>query len=203
MCTYSISDELSSSARNGRLLNNDSTLTSVLSDNASNSLESGHISGAAGTNTTVLCGSVDGNKNDISLADVLGDVGREEQIRLALIDGNLALLGGGTLAVGGGLIRDLGRSATITGNSDDIVQTRLVDRRVAGVPTSDTVGVSVDNGDLDVGVLESNDSSGRATCKQSVSLIQPNSLARAVYGSRELDKHAIMILSALSQVSQT
>jgi len=159
----SISDELSSSARNGRLLNNDCTLTSVLSNNASNGLESGHISSAAGTNTTVLRGSVDGNKNDISLADVLGDVGREEQVRLALIDGNLALLGGGTLAVGGRLVRDLGRSATITGDSDDIVQTRLVDRRVAGVPTSDTVGVSVDDGDLDVGVLESNDSGSRAT----------------------------------------
>ena len=76
---------------------------------------------------------------------------------------SLALLGGGTLAVGGRLVRDLGRSATITGNSDDIVQTRLVDRRVAGVPTSDTVGVSVDDGDLDVGVLESNDSGSRAT----------------------------------------
>jgi hypothetical protein len=203
LCTYGISDELSSSARNGRLLNNDCTLTSVLSNNASNGLESGHISSAAGTNTTVLRGSVDGNKNDISLADVLGDVGREEQVRLALIDGNLALLGGGTLAVGGRLVRDLGRSATITGDSDDIVQTRLVDRRVAGVPTSDTVGVSVDDGDLDVGVLESNDSGSRATCKQSVSAVQPNSLARAVYGSRGLDKHAIMILSALSQLSRT
>jgi hypothetical protein len=163
LCTYSISNELSSSARNSRLLNNDGTLTGVLSNDTSDGLESGHVSGAAGTNTTVLGGGVDGNKNDISLADVLGDVGGEEQVRLALIDGDLALLSGGALAVGGRLARDLARSATITGDSDDVVQTRLVNRRVTGVPASDTVNVSVDDGDLNVGVLESNDSGGRAT----------------------------------------
>lgn len=159
----SISNKLSSSARNSRLLDNDSTLTGVLSNDTSNSLESGHVSGAAGTNTTVLGGGVDGNKDNIGLADVLSNIGREEQVGLALIDGDLALLSGGALAVGGGLAGNLARSATITGDSDDVVQTRLVDRRVAGVPTSDTVNVSVDDGDLNLGVLESNDSGSRAT----------------------------------------
>lgn len=157
MHVKSISNKLSSSARNSGLLNNDSTLTGVLSNDTSDSLESGHVSGAAGTNTTVLGGGVDGNKDDIGLADVLGNVGREEQVGLALIDSNLALLSGGALAIGGGLAGDLARSATITGDSDDVVQTRLVDRRVAGVPTSDTVNVSVDDSDLNLGVLESND----------------------------------------------
>jgi hypothetical protein len=134
---------------------------------------------------------------------MLGNVGREEQVRLALIDGDLTLLAGGALAVGGRLAGDLGRSATITGNSDDIVQTGLVDGRVAGVPASDTVGVSVDDGNLNLGVLESNDSGSRATYKQFVSLVEPNGIARAVYGSRGLDKRAIMILDALSRLWRT
>jgi hypothetical protein len=174
LCTYSISDELSSSARNSRLLNNDGTLTGVLSNDSSDGLESGHVSSAAGTNTTVLGGCVDSDKDDIGLANVLGNIGRKEQVGLALIDGDLTLFSGGALAVGGRLARDLASSATITGDSDDIVQARLVDRRVAGVPASDTGDISVDDGNLDLGVLESNDSSSRATCKQLVSLTELN-----------------------------
>jgi hypothetical protein len=44
------------------------------------------------------------------------------------------------------------------------VQARLVDGRVAGVPSADSGHVSVHNGDLDVRVLEGNDCGGRATC---------------------------------------
>jgi hypothetical protein len=159
----SISDKLGSSARNSRLLDNDGTLAGVLSNDAGDSLESGHISGAAGTNTTVLGGSVNGNQDNIGLANVLGNVGGEEQVGLALSNGDLAVLSRGTLTISGRLIGDLGRSATITGNSDDIVQTGLVDRGVAGVPTANAGGVSVDDSNLNVRVLESDDSSGRAT----------------------------------------
>jgi hypothetical protein len=159
----SISDKLGSSARNSGLLNNDGTLTSVLSNDASNGLESGHISGTAGTDTTVLGGGVDGNENDIGLADVLGNVGREEQVGLALVNSDLTLLSGGTLAVGGRTVGDLERSATITGNSDNIMQTGLVDRGVTGVPTADTGDVSIDDSHLDLRVLESNNGRSRTT----------------------------------------
>jgi hypothetical protein len=43
------------------------------------------------------------------------------------------------------------------------VQTGLVDRRVLGVPAANASGVSVNDGDLDVGVLEGDDSGSGTT----------------------------------------
>ena len=155
LSTYSVSDELGSSARNSTLLDNDGTLTSVLGNDTSNSLESSHVSSAAGTNTTVLGGGVDGDEDNVGLADVLGNVGGEEQVGLAL--SNLGL------AISAGLAGDGGSTATITGDTDDIVQAGLVDRRVLGVPAANASGVSVNDSDLDVGVLEGDDSGGGTT----------------------------------------
>ena len=161
--TYSVSDELSSSAGNSALLDNDGTLTSVLSNDAGNGLESSHVSSAAGTDTTVLGGGVDGDEDNVGLADVLGNVGGEEQVGLALRNSDLAILSSRSLVVGGRLVGDGGSTATVTGDTDDIVQTRLVDRRVLGVPAANASGVSVNDGDLNVGVLEGDDSGSGTT----------------------------------------
>lgn len=94
---------------------------------------------------------------------MLGNVGGEEQVGLALRNSDLAILSSRSLVVGGRLVGDGGSTATVTGDTDDIVQTRLVDRRVLGVPAANASGVSVNDGDLDVGVLEGDDSGSGTT----------------------------------------
>lgn len=153
--TYSVGDELGSSARNGALLDDDGALASVLGDDASDSLKGSHVSGAASTDTTVLCGGVDGDEDNVSLADAASDVGAEEQVGRTL--------GQGRLLASAGVEADGSGSAAITGNTDDVVQTRLVDGRVLGVPAADSGLVSVDNGDLDVRVLVGNHGRGGTT----------------------------------------
>jgi hypothetical protein len=128
---------------------------------------------------------------------VLGNVGREEQVGLALVNSDLTVLSGGTLAVGGRTVGDAERSATITGNSDNIMQTGLVDRGVTGVPTADTGDVSIDDSHLDVRVLESNNGGSRTTWKETVSLFRHNCVSEAVYSNGGVDKPAMSILSAL------
>ena len=81
---YGIGNELGRPARDGGLLDDNGTLTGVLSHNASDSLKGGHISSATGTDTTVLGRGVDSNQDNVGLADALGHVGREEQVALAL-----------------------------------------------------------------------------------------------------------------------
>lgn len=161
--TYGISNELSGSAGNGRLLDNDGALTSILSDIGSDSLESSHISSTASTDTTVLGRGVDGNKDDIGLTDMLGNVGRKEQVGETLLKFKLALLSTRSLTVRGRLVGNLCGTSTIAGNTDNVVQTGLVDGRVEGVPATDTGGVSVDNSNLNVRVLESDNSGSWAT----------------------------------------
>jgi hypothetical protein len=65
----------------------------VLGDNTGDSLESSHIGGAAGTDTTVLGRGVDGNEDNVGLTNVLGDIGREGEIGLAGRKAGLALIG--------------------------------------------------------------------------------------------------------------
>jgi hypothetical protein len=155
--TYSISNELGSSARNSTLLNNDGTLTGKLSNDTGDSLESSHVGRAASTDTTVLCRGVDGDEDNVSLADGLADIGGEEQV--AGSHPNLSLVGV-TLA----RVEDDAATA-IAGYTDDVAEARLVDGRVLRVPAADSSDVAVDDGHLDVRVLECDDSSGRATWK--------------------------------------
>lgn len=182
--TYSVCHELSSSAGNSALLDNDGTLTRILGHEASDGLESSHVCGAAGTNTALLGGSVDGHQDNIGLGNVAGDVGAEEEVALSSSNLGLALLGGGSH---GGLARDAGLTAAITGNADNVVQAGLVDGRMARVPSADTGHVSVDNGDLDMRVLESNDRGGRATCSAVSSVRVPVNSRCAVERSRSTD----------------
>lgn len=159
--TYSVGHQLGSSARNGALLDNDGALTGVLGHKAGDGLEGSHVGGAAGTNTAFLGGGVDSHEDDVGLGDVAGDVSAEEEVGLSSSNRGLALLRDDLVA---GLARNVGVAAAITGNADNVVQARLVDGRVAGVPSADSGHVSVHNGDLDVRVLEGNDCGGRATC---------------------------------------
>lgn len=138
----------------------------MLGDDAGDGLEGTHIGGAAGTDTTVLGGGVDGDQDHVGGGDGAGDVGAEEQVAGARGHGGLAIVVGGALAVGGGLVGEGGLAGTVTGDADDVVQAGLVDGRVARVPAADTGLVAVDDGDLDVGVLEGNDGSGRATWRR-------------------------------------
>lgn len=159
--TYRVCDQLRGSARNRALLDDDGALARILGHEARDSLKGSHVCSAAGTNTTLLGGGIDGHQDDVGLGNVAGDVGAEEEVALSGSDLGLALFRGGRLVAG--LARDARLAAAITGNSDNVVQTGLVDGRMARVPSADTGHISVHNCDLDVRVLEGNDCGGRAT----------------------------------------
>lgn len=130
MRTYGIGDELSSPARNGTLLDNNGALTSVLSNNTSDGLESSHVGGATSTDTTVLGRSVDSDENDIGLANAGSNISAEEKVARTRSDLGLGLIAGGGFAARGGLVGKGGLAGTITGNADNVVQTGLVDGRM-------------------------------------------------------------------------
>lgn len=159
--TYRVCYQLCCSARNSALLDNDGTLARILGHKASDGLEGCHVRSAAGTNTTLFGGGIYSHQDDVGFGNVAGDVGAEEEVALSSSDLGLALLRASSLA---GLAGDVGVTAAITGNTDDVVQAGLVDGRMARVPSTDTGHVSVHNRDLDMRVLEGNDRGGRATC---------------------------------------
>ena len=161
--THSIGDELSSSAGNSALLDNNGALTSILSNNTSDSLKSGHISGAASTNSTVLGRGIDGDKDDIGLANAGSNISAEEEVSHTLGNLGLALITGGGFASGSRLVGEGGFSGAVTSDTDDVVQTGLVDGRMLRVPSSNSGLVSVNDCNLDVGVLECNDGSRGTT----------------------------------------
>lgn len=126
-----------------------------MSDDGSNSLKGSHVSGATGTNTTLLGRSVYSDEDNVGFSNALGDIGGEEQVGFA----------GSNLGVGarGGVAGNRSVAGTITGNSYNVLQTGLVDGRVLGVPATDSGLVTVDNSNLDVRVLEGNYSRSRTT----------------------------------------
>lgn len=126
----------------------------MLSNLTSDSLKGSHIGGAASTSTAVLGGGVNRNEDNVGLTNVARDLRGEDQVGRAR--GDRLLLG----------IVDRALARAITGNAHNVGQARLVDGRVAGVPAADTDWVSVDNDDADMGVLEGNHSSSRATYMQ-------------------------------------
>jgi hypothetical protein len=145
---HCITNNLSSPARNGALLNDDSTRLRSNGNIPSCTLKSHHISSSSSSNTSHLGRRIDTQENNIGLRYALGDIGREEEVLLTSrkfnsgcsIDGNFC----GVRAV--------------TGDSYDLVETRLMDRRVLRVPFADSSGVFVYDRDSDIGILECNDS---------------------------------------------
>jgi hypothetical protein len=128
----------------------------MLGYNCSHCLKGSHICSRPSSRATALCRSVDRNQHDISLADTPCYLCCEEQIGLPgrHSRGLLVLVGFG------GRILDSALSSSIAGDAQDVVQTGLVDRGVLRVPSSDSLLVSVDDVDLDVGVLEGDNRSG-------------------------------------------
>jgi hypothetical protein len=61
---------------------------------------------------------------------------------------------------------DIGREEEVTSTAatNNLVQTRLVDGKFVRVPGCDSVGVKVDDGNLDVRVLCGDDGTCRTTC---------------------------------------
>ena len=92
------------------------------------------IGGEASTNTRLLGGGVDGDKDEVSLTDALVDVGREEEVPAAC------------------LADDVLQAGLVDGEVE-----------VGGVPRVDTGLVKVDDGDLDLRALECDDGTRRAS----------------------------------------
>jgi hypothetical protein len=90
------------------------------------------VSSHTSTHTRFLGGSVDRDKDKISLLDGTIDISSEEQI-------------------------------LVTTFKDNLIQTRLVDGKLVGIPSVNTGLVQVDNGDLDVVTLVSDDGTSWAT----------------------------------------
>ncbi len=92
------------------------------------------ISSETGSNTRLLGGSVHGHEDKVGLLNGLVDVRGEEEVAVPCL-------------------------------ADDILETWLVDGEleVGAVPRIDSGLVEVDDGDLDVGAFEGNDSACRTT----------------------------------------
>ena len=92
------------------------------------------IGGEAGTDTRLLGRGVDGNENEVGLANALVDIGGEEEVAAAR------------------LADDVLEAGLVDGEVE-----------VGRVPRVDTRLVKVDDGDLDVGALEGDDGARRAS----------------------------------------
>lgn len=161
--TYSLGNQLSGTAGNGALLDNNGTLTSVLGDNSGNSLKGSHVGGTASADTTLLCGCVDGNEDNVGLGNAARNIGGEEEVALARRHADLAVVRGECFSGGRSVIGEEGLAATIAGDADNVMQAGLVDGGVSRVPAADPGLVTIYDGDLDVRVLKGEDSSSWAT----------------------------------------
>jgi hypothetical protein len=166
--THSLGDELGRAAGNSALLDDDGTLAGVLGDDGSDGLESSHVGGAASTDAALLGGRVDRDEDNIGFGDAAGHISGEEEVALAGSDTEVAKVGVDGVGVAGGLVGEEGLAAAITGDADNVMQAGLVDGRVSRVPATNSGLVAVDDGDLDVRVLEGEDCRGRTACEEGV-----------------------------------
>lgn len=158
---YRIFYQLCGPTRNRGLLDNDGTWSGVLSDDGCHSFEGGHVGGAPGPRAAALGGGIDGNQDDIGLTDTPRYLCCEEQIRFSGRYGEGLWLIAVVIGCGRGILNSA-LSRAVSRNPQDIIQAWLINRGVQGVPSSDTSLISVDNADLDVWVLEGNNSGSRS-----------------------------------------
>lgn len=118
---YSLSNELSRTAGHGALFHNNSTFASVLGHDASNSLKGSHVCCAAGTDTTLLRGRVDGDEDNVGLAYAFGYVGGEDKVSGPTGNSGLAIVGSGCIAVGRGLIGKGCLAPTVSSDAHNVV----------------------------------------------------------------------------------
>lgn len=95
------------------------------------------IGGESGTDTRLFGGCVDRDKDEVGLLDAFVDIGREKEVAAARL-------------------------------THDVLEAGLVDgkSKVFAVPRVNTRLVEVDDGDLDVGALESDHRACRAACNE-------------------------------------
>lgn len=145
--TYSIPNDLSSSARNGTLLNNDSTRLSSNSYILCRTLQRNHVRRSSCTDSSDLCWCIDTQEHDIGLGDKLCNFSREEKVgwpsRKFCSESSVDV--------------DFCGVGSVSSNAYDLVETGFVDGRVLRVPFSDAVDVFVNHCYSDVGVLEGDD----------------------------------------------
>jgi hypothetical protein len=166
---YCVCNQLRCPTGDCALLDNDGTFTGVLCDDCGDGLESSHVGSDASADTAILGRCVDGNEDDVGLANVLSNICGKEEVAHATrdtCDGSAIrhfAAGADRAGVRAGIDREGCVTATIAGNADNVVQSGLVDRRVVRVPASDASLIAVHDGDADVRILESNHGCGRST----------------------------------------
>ena len=178
---YRVLHELCCPTGNGRLLNNDGTWPGMLSHDARHGLKGGHVCSRPGSISAAFGWRVDGDENNIGLTHTPCHIRRENQVRLSSGNTNQALAVPFTLAgafgrsggrLGSGIwIIALSWSAlkdtlprTVPGNAQNVVQAWLVDGGMLGVPPADAVLVSVDDGDLNMGVVKGDHGGSWSAC---------------------------------------
>jgi hypothetical protein len=118
MGAYCITNDLSSPTRNSTLLNDDSTRLRSNGNIPSCNLKGHHISSSSSSNASHLGGCIDTQEYNISLRNTLGDIGREEEV----------LLPSRKLNCGGSIDGNFSGVCAVTGDPNDLVETRLLDR---------------------------------------------------------------------------
>jgi hypothetical protein len=151
--TYNVSDHVCGTARNSALLDNDGSLLCVLCDHASGTLEDAEIRRGSCAEAVQLCGGVDADEDNVSLGDRLSHFGRESKVGCPLGNADSAQTG---------QIDQCG-VGTITGNSDDLGETILVDGKVGRAPCRTLLLAQVDYVDNDLGVVVCDESSSGST----------------------------------------
>jgi len=147
------------------LLNDDGAGAGVLSNDSRHGLESGHVGRRASTCTAALRRGVDSNEDHIGFPNAFCHIRREEQIWLPgghacvfLLVTNYRLGPG----AGGGII-DVELPRPVSRDSQYVAQAWFIDGWMLRVPSPDAGDISIDDGDTDMRVLESDDGGGRST----------------------------------------
>lgn len=120
LVTYSIPNNLSSSAGNGALLDDDSARFRSNGYISGSTLKCNHVRSSTSTYTGHLGRCVDAQEDDIRLRDTLRNIRGEEQVLLASwhLDCEVSFH------------KDFGSICAITSYSDNLVETGLMDGRV-------------------------------------------------------------------------
>lgn len=168
--TYRIFDQLSCPTWHSALLHNDCAGPSMSCNLGCDCLKGRHVGCTSFARTTRLGGRVDRNQYDICIGDTRAHLCAEEQVGLSGRHDYLAAgqrrIGQdlGITYVGGLCIGDDRFSCAISGNPHDLLETRLVDRRVSTVPASDSALIEVDHCHANVWVVEGDHGCRGAAC---------------------------------------
>lgn len=148
VAAHNVADQSSCPTRYCALLNKDSTILGMCSNHLDRTFQCSHVCCKPGARARLFGRCIDSDEDHVCLCDATIDVGSKDKIRLT--SERRALVG--LLCT---LLSAIPQS--ISWNTNDVGEARLVDRQMCGVPSLDSKLVTVDDGDLDRGVLKSND----------------------------------------------